>query len=570
MLNRDHTQPVWLLWCVSLRKQKTRWTMIERGRSRGKHLLALFFAVMLASASLTRAQQATAYKQINIISDGAVPALVTDPNFVDPWGISIGQAFWINTNVTGFDYVTDASGNIAFKATIPPASGTGTGSPTGTVFVSGAPAGSFMLSNGHPAVFLFCSLDGTISGWNLSSTGNVAEIRVNKSASKAVYTDMALVMNSTGTYILAANFGAAHTVEVYDSNFRPIALSGSFTDPNLPGGYAPYAIHTIGSAVYVTYMLRDTTTFQETLGPGTGIVDAYDVNGHFVTRAITGGNLNAPWGMALAPAGFGKYSGDLLVGNFGDGIINVYDPTTYDFVGQLADANGNLIANPGLWEIVFGQTSPSVGDPNTLYFSAGLNQERDGLFGSIAVVTSNPAGSFSLSSSSNALTVTRGQSAMAALSLSPSNGFSGSVNLACSGLPAGTTCSFSQSAINVTGNATAHATLTISTSTSYTPPTGYSAKADAPLRRGGMAIAAGALTPIAALLLFGAARRRRFLSMLPIVLFGVFTAAGVTGCSANGGSGSTSIPTPTGTSQVTITATSGGISQTTVIALTVQ
>src|SRR3954452_8055490 len=365
----------------------------------GKHLRS-FFSVLLAAASLAGAQQATTYKQTNIISDGAVPALVTDPNFVDPWGISIGQAFWINTNVTGFSYVNDASGNIAFKATIPPATAPGTGSPTGTVATTGSPAGSFMLSNGQPAVFLFSSLDGTISGWNLSSTNNVAEIKVNNSAHNAAYTDMALLTNAQGTFILAANFGAGHSVEIYDTSFRTVALAGPFTDPNLPAGYAPYAIHTIGTTVYVTYMLRDTTTFQETLGAGTGIVDAFDVNGQFVKRAITGGNLNAPWGMALAPAGFGTFGGDLLVGNFGDGVINVYNPTTYDFLGQLTDATGNVIANSGLWEIVFGQANPAVGDPNTLYFSAGLNQERDGLFGSIAAVASSPGtGSFALTSS---------------------------------------------------------------------------------------------------------------------------------------------------------------------------
>lgn len=544
---------------------------MDGSRSIGKFLRCLF-GVMLAGASLAGAQQTTVYKQTNIISDGAVPALVTDPNFVDPWGISIGQDFWINTNVTGFNYVTDASGNIAFKATIPPASGTGTGSPTGTVFVSGAPAGSFMLSNGQPAVFLFCSLDGTISGWNVSSAGNVAETKVNRSANKAVYTDMALLTNSTGTFILAANFGQGHSLEIFDTSFNPVAFSGPFTDPNLPDGYAPYAIHVIGTTVYVTYMLRDTTTFQETLGAGTGIVDAYDFNGQFVKRAITGGNLNAPWGMALAPAGFGRFGGDLLIGNFGDGVINVYDPTSFNFVGQLTDASGNVIANSGLWEIVFGQANPSVGDPNTLYFSAGLNQERDGLFGSIAAVAPTAAGSFTLTSSSNALTVTRGQSGMLTLSLAPADGFTGSVNFACSGLPAGTTCSFTQSSINVTGASTTQTTLTIASSTSYTPPTGYTANASATPKHGGLGIAFAAITPFGALLLFGAVRRRRLLAMIPLVLLGLAVTAGVVGCSGGSRStgGSSSLPTPTGTSQVTVTATSGAISKTTVIALTVQ
>lgn len=544
--------------------------MIDRRTSIGKHLFSFFFGVLLASPSLAGAQQATAYKQTNIISDGAVPALVVDPNFVDPWGISIGQAFWINANVTGFDYVTDASGNIQFKATIPPASGTGPGSPTGTVFVSGAPAGSFMLSNGQPAVFLFSSLDGTISGWNLNSTGNVAEIKLNRSANHAVYTDMALLTNSNGTYILAANFGAGHSVEVYDSNFNTVALSGPFTDPNLPAGYAPYATHVIGGKVYVTYMLRDTTTFQETLGAGTGIVDVFDANGQFVKRAITGGNLNAPWGMALAPAGFGRFGGDLLVGNFGDGVINAYDPSTFNFIGQLTDASGNVIANSGLWEIVFGQANPAVGDPNTLYFSAGLNQERDGLFGSIAAVASNQTGSFALSSTSGSLTVVRGQSATATLNLAPSNGFTGVVNLACSGLPAGSTCSFSQSSPNITGTTAVPVTLTIAASSTYTAPTGYVARAAASGKHGGW-IATATLTPFAAMLLFGASRRRRFLAMLPIALLGMVVAAGVAGCGGSSmGNGSGSVPTPTGTSQITVTGTSGSISQMTQITLTVQ
>jgi uncharacterized protein (TIGR03118 family) len=536
----------------------------------GKYLHGLLSGLILASATLAGAQQATTYKQTNIISNGAVPALVTDPNFVDPWGISIGPEFWINANVSGFDYVTDASGNISFKATIPPASGTGTGSPTGTVFVSGAPAGSFALSNGQSAVFLFCSLDGTISGWNLSSPGNVAETKVNRSANKAVYTDMALLTNTNGTFILAANFGQGHSVEIFDTGFHPVAFAGPFTDPNLPAGFAPYAIHVIGNTVYVTYMLRDTTTFQETLGPGTGIVDAFDVNGQFVKRAITGGNLNAPWGMAMAPAGFGRFGGDLLVGNFGDGVINAYDPTTFDFLGQLTDASGNVIANPGLWEIVFGQANPAVGDPNTLYFAAGLNQERDGLFGSIAAVAPNAPGSFTLRSSADALTVTRGGSAPLTLTLAPSNGFTGTVALACSGLPAGTTCSFSQSSVNISGTAGIQSTVTIASSTSYTPPSGYSVGASAPPAPGRFGIAAAGIAPLAALLLFTGVRRRRFLAMFFFAALAFVLTAGVTGCGGSGGGGSNPVPTPTGTSQVTITATSGSISQSTVITLTVQ
>jgi uncharacterized protein (TIGR03118 family) len=531
-----------------------------------------FLAVLLSAASLACAQ-ATTYKQTNIISDGAVPALVTDPNLVDPWGISIGQEFWINANVSGFDYVNDASGNVAFKVTIPSASGTGTGSPTGTVATTGVPAGSFMLSDGHPALFLFCSLDGTISGWDvsLSGTGNVADIAVNNSANHAVYTDIALVTNSTGTFLLAANFGAGARVEVYDTGFHLSNLAGSFTDPNLPAGYAPYAIHTIGTKVYVTYMLRDTATYTETLGTGTGIVDAYDLTGAFVARAITGGDLNAPWGMALAPAGFGIYGGDLLVGNFGDGVINVYNPTTYGFLGQLVDGTGNVIANPGLWEIVFGQASPAVGDPNTLYFAAGLNQERDGLFGSIASVAANPGtGTFALSASTGALTVTSRGSTSATVSLAPSSGFTGTVTFACSGLPTGAACLFSPSSVNVTGNASAQTMMTITTGVTYTPPSGYMASRTEQHKQRGSAIAVAVTTPLTALLLFGVFRlRRKFLVPFSVVLVTAAVMVGVAGCSDSSG-GSTPMPTPGGTSQVMVTATSGAISKSTVITLTVQ
>ena len=531
-----------------------------------------FCAALLAITSFAGAQ-ATAYKQTNIISDGAVTALVTDPNFVDPWGISIGQDFWINTNVTGLDYVNNAVGTIAFKVTIPAASGTGTGSPTGTVFTGAAPAGSFVLSDKASAQFLFCSLDGTISGWDASmfATGNIADIAVNNSATNAVYTDMALLTNSTGTYILAANFGAGASVEVYDSNFKPTALAGSFPDPNLPAGYAPYAVHTIGSRVFVTYMLRSTTTYTETLGKGNGFVDVFDVNGNLVSRAITGGNLNAPWGVALAPSGFGIYGGDLLVGNFGDGIINVYDPTSFAYLGQIVDGNGNVIANPGLWEIVFGQVSPAVGDPNTLYFAAGLNNEKDGLFGSIsAVAATSGSGTFAISSSTSALSVSSGSNVSAIVSLAPSNGFSGVVSLSCTGLPTGATCIFAPPSVNVTSTASAETTVTISTGNTGTV---YTVKSDQSSKPANLGIAIASLLPLGSLVLFGGARKRRGLhGLLSLLVLGLIVSVGTTGCSGSSGTSSTPMPTPTplGTSQVSIVATAGTITRSTVIALTVQ
>ncbi len=274
----------------------------------------LFIAALLVAASgLATAQTAGTYQVTPIISDvaisGATPTI--DAGFVDPWGISGTSTLWINTNVTGFSYLSSVAGvlNTSIKAVIPPASGTGTGQPTGTV--QNTTTSGFVLSNGTKASFLFSTLDGTISGWNsaTSAGGNHALIQINNSANSAVYTDLALVTNTTGSFLLAPNFGLGAKVEIYDITFwRCSTLAGSFTDPNIPAGYAPYAIKVIGTQVFVTYMKRTTPPFaagagsyQEVLGTNTGFVSVFDVNGNFVARAVTGGNLNAPLGSHHRP-----------------------------------------------------------------------------------------------------------------------------------------------------------------------------------------------------------------------------------------------------------------------------
>jgi uncharacterized protein (TIGR03118 family) len=335
--------------------------------------------ICLATGAAVHAETPKGYLQTNLISNGVVDAKVIDKNFIDPWGVSIGTDFWINANVTGLDYVTSSTGAIAFTVTIPPASGSGTGSPTGTVFTGSAPAGSFLLPDKTAPFFLFCTLDGTVSGWS----GGSVQISLNNSKANAIYNDMALLTNSKGTYLLLANFGAGADVEVYDTHYKK-AMAGAFVDPDVPATYAPYAVHVINGSVYVDYTPRTVPGYQEIFGAGHGFVDQFDENGKFISRIIpVGGKLDAPWGMALAPATFGAFGGDLLVGSFGSGTISAYDPKTFKYEGQISDANGNVIANPGLWEIVFGQVSPAVGDPNTLYFTAGLKDETAGLFGTI-------------------------------------------------------------------------------------------------------------------------------------------------------------------------------------------
>jgi uncharacterized protein (TIGR03118 family) len=523
------------------------------------------------------AQTAGSYSLTNIISDGYVPATVTDPGFVDPWGISGPTDFWIDTAVTGYSYVNFANGAIQFKTTIPAASGSGTGQPTGTVFNSTT---GFLLSNGSKASFMFASLDGSIWGWNgkLGTAGSISLKAIDNSSAKAVYTDIALDPSAGGTVLLAANFGAGAKVEVYNQSFAPATLAGSFTDPNVPAGYAPYAIHIISNQVYVTYMLRSTSTYSETLGPNTGFISVFDVNGNFLKRAITGGNLNAPWGMALAPTGFGIFGGDLLVGNLGDGLINVYDPNSYAYLGQVTDATGAPILSKypgagvsssyvGLWEIVFGNGvvngSPSTtnaGDPNTLYFAAGLDAETHGVFGSIGPnAATGGATNFGFSTSSPVATVANDASTSLTLAVAPINGFSGPVTFTCSGLPANSTCTFSSPTLNVTSSASATETLTISTG-------GYKASNEpAPFRHfGNGSYTALALMPFACVLLFAGPKRFRMSPKLMLVLIGAVGTVTLAGCSY------TNTTTPAGTTAVTVTATSGAVSHTSTVNLTVQ
>jgi hypothetical protein len=574
-----------------------------------------FLATLLAISSLPAVSSAQTYQATNIISDGSVAATTTDSNFINPWGVSIGPAFWINTQATGLDYVATTAGAIQFKVSIPSASGgsTTTGTPTGTVFTGSATG--FVLPNGSKASFLFSSLDGVITGWNaaLGTNGSIAQVAINNNANNAVYTDMALLSNPTGTFILAANFGQGTDVEVYDNNFKPATLAGTFTDPNLPASYAPFAVHVIGNQVFVTYALRTTTqasgsnpspsptptptpppvspigyaiprattsgvTYGQVVGAGNGIVDVYDLNGNFVSRAVANGNLNAPWGVAIAPSNFGIYAGDLLIGNFGDGVINVYNPTTFSFLGQLSDGTGKTISYPSLWEIVFGQSNATpvgAGDPNTLYVAAGLTNEAHGLFVGIAnVPTANGAATFGFSASTSTASIAAGASTQATLSVAPTNNFTGAVNLSCTA-PTGVTCTFSSSQLNVSHTAVATSMVTLQTSAGMAHLHHLN-----PWAQETTTIAMAILLPFGSMLAFS--RNRVSGKMNPLRLLGLFALLLVTtglavGCSSSMPSASTSMPTtpstpatPAGSSMVTITATSGTITQNTTIALTVQ
>ena len=555
-----------------------------------RNLLTKYLVLLgLITAGLSNAASAQFFKVTNIVSDGSVPATTMDSNFINPWAISTSGTWWISAQGSGFNYVIPAAGTVSFKVVVPAASGatTATGLPSGSVTTGGAVG--MVLPNGTKASFLFSTLDGTISGWNsqLGTNGAISQIAINNSSSGASYTGLAIlnILNTNVTpavtsasYILAPNFGG-NKIEVYDSTFHPTTLAGSFTDPNLPSGYAPYAIHVIGTSVYVTYALRTTATPYRTVnGAGNGVVDIFDNTGTFVSRAVTKGNLNSPWGVAIAPANFGIFSNDLLVGNFGDGIINVYDPKTFAYLGQLVDVAGKPLAYASLWELlpggttVTGTTGVSGGDTSTVYFTAGLANEAHGLFAGITnSTTAGSTATFGFSSSASTASVTAGSSAQTTISAAPVNGFSGTVTLACSGLPTGATCAFSPATLTVSPTAAATTTLTIQTSKA----TSSLAKPD--LQRTRVApITVALLLPFASLLLLRRRALPKAVSLLGLALV-LATGGFITGCSNNQAPASTTtstpvttpVVTPAGTSNITVTATSGSVSQTTTVALTV-
>ncbi len=499
---------------------------------------------LLAVATTAVAQTAGTYTASNLISDGSVPATIMDPNFINPWGVT-NATFWINTQGTGLDYVVSAANfppftppatpAFAFKISIPAATGgtTAVGSPTGAAS-TGAATG-FVLPNGTKATFLFASLDGIITGWNnVIGQNGVAQVAINNNPAGAVYTGLALTTNTTGTFLLAANFGKAAAIEVYDNKFAVAKLAGSFTDPNLPAGYVPYNVHTVGSQVFVTYALK-AATGGPTIAAGNGMVNVFDTNGNFVSRVVSpGGNLNAPWGVAIAPTTFGIFGGDIFVGNFGDGVINIYDPKTFAYLGQLADGTGKTFTYASLWEIFFGLTAPSSsngGNQNTLYFAAGLASEKHGLLGAINTsTTTSGAATYGFSASTSAATVTAGSSATAVVSATPTNNFSGAVALSCSaGLPVAATCTFSPAQLTVVAGAPATSTLTIATAkkTAMLRPSTLRGKA--------AGITVALLLPFGAMLIFPrrSLRQHRSIRLLGLLGILVVSAGFFAGCSSS-------------------------------------
>jgi uncharacterized protein (TIGR03118 family) len=343
-------------------------------------LLLLPAAACLLLAPLPSQAQ---YNQLNLVSDQAGVALTTDPNLVNAWGLSApaGGPWWVSDNQTGLATLYNGSGvRQGLVVTVPPPAGViGTAAPTGQVF--NGVATDFAGSH-----FIFATEDGTISAW---TSGTSAALKVDNSASGAVYKGLALANDGTSNHIYATNFNSGH-IDVFNNSFAPVSLGASaFTDPSLPAGYAPFNIQTIGNKLYVTYAVQNGAKHDDVAGVGNGIVDVYSPTGVLLQRLATGSNaggnvsqLNSPWGVALAPANFGHFSNDLLVGNFGDGTIDAFNPASGSFLGQMTDATGNVTAIDGLWGLAFGNGGNN-GLTNELFFTAGPDGESHGLFGKI-------------------------------------------------------------------------------------------------------------------------------------------------------------------------------------------
>jgi uncharacterized protein (TIGR03118 family) len=354
--------------------------------NRGKWML-LAGCILSMSAHREPLQAANAYVVRNLTSDIPDLADYTDPNLKGAWGISESSTspFWIADAGTGLSTLYSSSGApISLVVTIPASKAAmvgAAGTPTGTVFNGTT---GFTIATGDPAAFIFATLDGTISGWNHSVNATTAQVMVDNSASGAVYTGLAIGTSGSNTYLYAANFSNG-TIDVYDSTFTAATLPNAFQDSNLPAGYAPFNVQNIAGNLYVAYALQNTAKNFPVTAAGDGYVDVYSPAGTLMQRLVSGGPLNAPWGLAIASSGFGDYAGDLLVGNFGDGTINVFNPTTGVSIATLDDVYGIPIVIPNLWALQVGNGG-SGGDSNAIYFTAGIpgpDMGNHGLFGRI-------------------------------------------------------------------------------------------------------------------------------------------------------------------------------------------
>jgi uncharacterized protein (TIGR03118 family) len=335
---------------------------------------ALVLLVPLPTAGAHGSGKNGTYTQENLVSDQPGVAQLTDPQLVNAWGMSRGPNTPVWASDNGADVTTLYNG--------------ATGSPESPVakvlsvaIPGGAPTGqafndttAFQLPGTTTAAhFIFIGEDGDLSAWASGPSATLVG-----HTDDAVYKGLALVHGASGPMLLAANFHD-NRIDAWDGTFTPVSTAGMFTDPDLPAGYAPFNVAAIQGQVFVSYAMQDANREDDVAGKAHGFVDVYTTSGEFVQRFATHGVLDSPWGMTIAPAGFGQFSGDLLIGNFGDGRIHAYDPGTGDVLGVLRGASGTPLVIDGLWGLLVGDAA--AGGPSSVWFSAGPDGEAHGLLG---------------------------------------------------------------------------------------------------------------------------------------------------------------------------------------------
>jgi uncharacterized protein (TIGR03118 family) len=356
------------------------------GKSLLPKLPLLTISWLALSPLTTFAQQ---YQQTNLVSNSSQPGVVTvDPNLINPWGIARSSTgpWWVADQGKGVSTIYNGSGQHAppTLVTIPSAGQAPEGSPTGIVFNGSS---DFEVASGKPGIFIFATFDGTISAWNPGVIATVAVVKVNAKPG-SVLTGATIAESKGKRFLYVADVHEGE-VRVFDANFNEVKNASEFRDAHLPAKFVPFNIQNIGGNLLVAFAHQNAAKNFVTFGADLGAVDVFSPEGNLLLRLERGAWFNAPWGLAQASTDFGTFSHSILVGQFGSGEIAAFDAITGNFQGNLEDANSNVISIPGLWGISFGAGNANSGAPNQLFFNAGIDQEKGGIFGFLAPVATD-------------------------------------------------------------------------------------------------------------------------------------------------------------------------------------
>lgn len=340
---------------------------------------------LVACGGSSGSLNAQSFTSTVLVSDGAVAAPHTDANLKNAWGIAFNPKgfVWVADNATSLATLYDGNGVPQSLVVSVPAGASGSANPTGIVFNGTT---DFMVTQGGKsgvAAFIFSGEGGNITAWAPAVAPTAAITVFDDGNGGAVYKGLALASNGTANLLYATDFHN-NKIDVFDSAFNKLTTSGRFVDPSLPAGFAPFGIQAIGNSLFVAYAKQDSSARRSVHAAGQGVIDVYDMSGALQKRFATGGDLNAPWGITIAPSNFGPFSNKLIVGNFGDGTLHAFDPQTGAAAGALTQRSGAPITIAGLWGIAFGN-GLNAQPTNTLFFAAGPNSGSNGAYGRLDV-----------------------------------------------------------------------------------------------------------------------------------------------------------------------------------------